>query len=127
MPLPWVLSVSFTLSASLQEDHDDCVSKLGVFLDSLPMEQSDPDYQINAVFEIAAENKDPTQTEARPLFHDFRRDSADWGFKELVHSCCPLAPLTLVPQLVMLAVIFTKHRRCLCCADVLFSFAFYVG
>lgn len=48
------------------------------------MEQDNPDFNINAVFEIAAENKDPLQTTARPLFHGFCRESADWGFRELV-------------------------------------------
>ena len=79
-----------------QEDADERISRLGVFLDSSPMEEENPEFLINAVFEIAAENKDPSFNETRPLFHTFCRESADWGFRELVFTAVPFHRLPSV-------------------------------
>ena len=61
---------------------------VGAFLDSSPMEEHDPDFSVYAVFELAAENKNPLLTEPRPLHHIFNRESSDWGFRELVRARC---------------------------------------
>ena len=55
------------------------------------METADPDFKVDACFELAAVNKDPDQTEGRSLFNSFCRESSDWGFSELV--CAPPKPL----------------------------------
>ena len=56
----------------------------GVFLDSSPMKEQNPEFSICAVFELSAENKNPFHSEARSLYHLFCREEADWGFRELV-------------------------------------------
>ena len=63
---------------------DERSNSVGVFLDSSPMQEQDPEFSVNAVFELSAENKDPFRTEPKPLYHLFCADSADWGFRELV-------------------------------------------
>jgi hypothetical protein len=69
----------------LQEEDEEEISRLSVFLDASPMEEENPDLNINVLLEIAAENKDPAQTKALgPLFHGFCRESDDWGFRKLV-------------------------------------------
>jgi hypothetical protein len=85
----WVLRLTLRIYECPQEDADDRISRLGVFLDSSPMEEENPEFLINAVFELAAENKDPSFNETRPLFHTFCRESADWGFRELVCTAVP--------------------------------------
>jgi len=74
-------STTWNVLLQLKEDADERISRLGVFLDSSPMEEENPEFLINAVFEIAVENKDPSLNEARQLFHTFQRESADWGFR----------------------------------------------
>ena len=70
----------------LKEDPATSVQGLGVFLDaSQDPNVMDPDEGgVEACFELAAENKDAQMTEVRSLHHRFCRDSADWGFRELV-------------------------------------------
>ncbi len=92
----WVLRLTLRIYECPQEDADDRISRLGVFLDSSPMEEENPEFLINAVFEIAAENKDPSFNETRPLFHTFCRESADWGFRELVFTAVPFHRLPSV-------------------------------
>ena len=90
--------VSFELSASfsfpvhvvrlfarwLQEEQDDDINRLAVFLDCASTHNND--IKVDAVFEMEAEHKDPlhSKSQSRLLYHSFNSESADWGFRELV-------------------------------------------
>ena len=79
-------NTTWSVILQLKEDPATSVQGLGVFLDaSQDPNVMDPDEGgVEACFELAAENKDAQMTEVRSLHHRFCRDSADWGFRELV-------------------------------------------
>ena len=82
----------------LQEEDEEEISRLSVFLDASPMEKENPDFNINVAFAIAAENKDAAQTKALgPLVHGFCRESVDWGFRTLVCAADRTLRHTLPP------------------------------
>ena len=85
----------------LQEEDEEEISRLSVFLDASPMEKENPDFNINVAFAIAAENKDAAQTKALgPLVHGFcpnPRIRLDWGFRTLVCAADHTLRHTLPP------------------------------
>ena len=99
---------TWTAILHLKEETANNVAGLVVFLDaSQDSNVMDPDEGgVDACFEMAAENKDPQMTEVRSLHHRFCRESADWGFRELV-SHHP-----------------TFSSQCEGCADSIFSLFF---
>ena len=88
------LLLSLYVSYWPQEEHEDRINRLGAFLDCGPtINNSDnPEMKVEAVFELEAENKDPLQSERRSLYHSFTRESADWGFRELIKKDFLLDP-----------------------------------
>jgi hypothetical protein len=81
-------NTTWSVILQLKEETANSVAGLGVFLDgSQDSNVMDPDEGgVDACFELAAENKDPQMTRARALHHRFCRESADWGFRELVSA-----------------------------------------
>jgi hypothetical protein len=81
-------NTTWSVILQLKEETENTVARLGVFLDaSQDANVMDTDEGgVDACFELAAENKDPQMTEASALHHRFCRDSADWGFRELVRN-----------------------------------------
>ena len=79
-------NTTWTVILQLKEETVNNFAGLGVFLDaSQDANVMDTDEGgVDACFELAAENKDPQMTEVRSLHHRFCRESADWGFRELV-------------------------------------------
>jgi hypothetical protein len=79
-------NTTWSVILQLKEETGNICAGLSVFLDaSQDPNVMDPDEGgVDACFELAAENKDPQMTEVRSLHHRFCRESADWGFHELV-------------------------------------------
>lgn len=87
-----ISGVAWSILLQLTPQSADEITTLGVFLDAAAMETVDPAFQITAVFEICAENKDPAMSQRRPLFHEFHRQSSDWGFRDLVCAALHIFP-----------------------------------
>jgi len=81
-------NTTWSVILQLKDETGNTAAGLGVFLNaSQDPNVMDPDEGgVDACFELAAENKDPQMTEASVLHHRFCRDSADWGFRELVRN-----------------------------------------